>query len=59
MMAGFTHRKVTELKVMVPMAPVTVTHCIYIPRKENDHHKEDRKGLQKQRRTRLQPLGDT
>ena len=59
MMAGFTHRKVTELKVMVPMAPVTVTHCIYTPRKESDHHKEDRKGLQEQRRTRLQPLGDT
>lgn len=29
MMAGLTHRKVTELKVMVPMAPVTVTRCIY------------------------------
>ena len=28
---------------MVPMAPVTVTHCIYTPRKESDHHKEDRK----------------
>lgn len=59
MMAGFTHRKVTELKVMVPMAPVTVTRCIYPPRKESDHHKEDRKGLQKQGRTGLQPLGDT
>lgn len=59
MMAGLTHRKVTELKVMVPMAPVTVTRCIYTPRKESDHYKEDRKSLQKQRRTRLQPLGDT
>lgn len=43
-MAGFTHRKVTELKVMVPTAPVTVTHHIYTPRKESDHHKDDRKG---------------
>lgn len=42
-MAGFTHRKVTELKVMVPTATVTVTRHIYTPTKESDHHKGERK----------------
>lgn len=41
-MAGFTHRKVTELKVMVPTATVTVTHHIYTPTKESDHIKKSR-----------------
>lgn len=40
-MAGFTHRKVTELKVMIPTATVTVTHHIYTPTKESDRHKEE------------------
>lgn len=42
-MAGFTHRKVTELKVMVPTATVTATHHIYTPRKEYGHYKEEQK----------------
>lgn len=42
-MAGFTHRKVTELKVMVPTATVTVTRHIYTPTKESDHRKEEQK----------------
>lgn len=36
--------EVTELKVMIPTAAVTVTRRVYTPRKESDHHKEARKG---------------
>lgn len=36
--------EVTELKVMIPTAAVTVTRRVYTSRKESDHHKEARKG---------------
>lgn len=42
-MAGFTHRKVTELKLTVPTATVTVTHHIYTQTKETDHSNEEPK----------------
>lgn len=42
--------EVTELKVMVPTATVTVTHYIYTGRKENDYHK-NRKALHMHKRT--------
>lgn len=42
--------EVTELKVMVPTAAVTVTHHIYTGRKENDYHK-NRKAFHMHKRT--------
>lgn len=43
--------EVTELKVMVPTATVTVIYYIYTGRKENDYHK-NRKALHMHRRMR-------
>lgn len=57
-MAGFTHRKVTELKVMIPTATVTVIHHIYTPKQESDYHKEQ-ENVPYAREDDLQPLGDT
>lgn len=50
--------EVTELKVMVPTATVTVIRYIYAGRKENDYHKK-RKAFHMHKRDELQQLGDT